>query len=300
MMLPKSISKLATSSKITILKRIEEVVTIRVTSFDVDKRDKATKRLSKKKIDLTKLNLSNDKLFALLMQNKEFCRLVLEIVLNVKIVNVEFVNVQQVFLNTPGYKTIRLDAFAKDANGTIYNVEMQKVNTGNLPMRLRFYHGLMDTASLLEGRDYSELPKSYVIFITESDLFNQDHYCYTFRNTCDEVPELSLNDGCVKIFLNTKGNQKGEESTELLHFLQFVEDSTLAVDKEDTALLQLQSLYNTLVRSKRMQTEYQHNEQIKEEGREEGEQLLTTLISKLLECGRLNDVQKAAFSKEYR
>ena len=45
----------------------------------------------------------------------------------------------------------------------------------------------------------------YVIFIAPFDLFGQDKYMYTFQMTCQEIPGLVLNDGAVRIFLNTHG-----------------------------------------------------------------------------------------------
>ena len=48
---------------------------------------------------------------------------------------------------------------------------------------------------------------------------------YTFRMTCDEVPGMALNDGAVRIFLNTHGENDDEVSEELVEFLHFVEET---------------------------------------------------------------------------
>ena len=140
-------------------------------------------------MDLTKLNLSDDKLFSLLMGYDDFCKTVLEIVLGIELESIERVEVQQTYQNVIEYKSIRLDVFANGVDGTIYNVEMQKVEDDDMRLRSRFYHGLMDVSTLFKGHKYKGLPKSYVIFITEFDVFDRGLYRYTFKNRCDMLTE---------------------------------------------------------------------------------------------------------------
>ena len=58
------------------------------------------------------------------------------------------------------------------------------------------------------------------------DLFGYGKYVYTFENKCKEVPECSLGDGAVKIFISTKGKNADEVSEELIEFLKYAERST--------------------------------------------------------------------------
>ena len=53
----------------------------------------------RKRVDLTKLNLSDDKLFSLLMGYDDFCKTVLEIVLGIELESIEHVEVQQTYQN---------------------------------------------------------------------------------------------------------------------------------------------------------------------------------------------------------
>lgn len=150
----------------------------------------------------------------------DFCKTVLEIALGIELESIEHVEVQQTYQNVIEYKSIRLDVFAKGVDGTIYNVEMQQLKNDDMPLRARFYQGLMDASTLFKGRKYRELPKSYVIFITEFDVFDRGLYRYTFKNKCDEVPDLELGDNTVKMFLNTKGTIQNDEPDELIHFFK--------------------------------------------------------------------------------
>ena len=54
---------------------------------------------------------------------------------------------------------------------------------------------------------------------------------YTFRSRCEEVPECCLEDGAVRIFLNTRGKNRHEVSEELMQFLYYLEHTN-----EETAM----------------------------------------------------------------
>ena len=84
----------------------------------------------------------------------------------------------------------------------------------------------MDSRNLKPGEEYGNLKKQYIIFVCTGDPFGEGLYKYTFTNRCIEVPDLELNDGTMKVFLNTKGS-KGDVSKELKAFLSFVEKSTV-------------------------------------------------------------------------
>ena len=270
----------------------------------------------RKRVDLTKLNLSDDKLFSLLMGYDDFCKTVLEIALGIELESIEHVEVQQTYQNVIEYKSIRLDVFAKGVDGTIYNVEMQQLKNDDMPLRARFYQGLMDASTLFKGRKYRELPKSYVIFITEFDVFDRGLYRYTFKNKCDEVPDLELGDNTVKMFLNTKGTIQNDEPDELIHFLKFVHDSSISVDDSDRSLKKLQTIYKSLLTERDLEDNYMRMDWVKEEGRKEGriegreegrkegerigEERLANLLMKLSKQNRQEDSIKALEDLEYR
>lgn len=122
----------------------------------------------------------------------------------------------------PDYKGIRLDVYAKDENNTCYNVEMQMTKKPALGRRSRYYQSQMDMDILLSGREYAELPDSYVIFICDFDPFGERKYRYTFQMQCKESNQTPLEDGRRSVFLSTCGENEDEISKELLAFLKFV------------------------------------------------------------------------------
>ena len=64
------------------------------------------------------------------------------------------------------------------------------------------------------------------------DLFGHGLYRYTFHMRCEEVPELKLNDGATRIFLNTRGKHPELVSPELIELLKYMERSTDEVSGE--------------------------------------------------------------------
>ena len=70
-----------------------------------------------------------------------------------------------------------------------------------------------------------------IIMITPFDLFGYDLYRYTFQMTCEEVPELKLDDGATRIFLNTHGKHPEFVSPELIELLKYMEHSTERIVK---------------------------------------------------------------------
>ena len=175
--------------------------------------------------DLRTKNLSDNYLFAKVMEDEDLCRRVLEEILMVPIRNVVFINTEESVRILPESKGIRMDVYVNDEEGTIYNVEMQTGDNDNLPKRSRYYQGTMDLDQISAGQDYLKLKRTFVIFICTFPLFGMERHIYTFVNTCREDKDLELGDETVKIFLSTCG-KLDDISKDLEEFLRYVEDTT--------------------------------------------------------------------------
>ena len=135
----------------------------------------------------------------------------------------------------PWLRSIRLDVYSVDENLRVYNTEAQKTKKPDLPRRSRFYQSVMDSSLLKSGdENFNLLNDTFNIMIMPFDLFGESRYCYTFHARCDENPSLVLEDGATRIFLNTRGTNRGEVSEELVQFLEYMEQPTLNVDIPDT------------------------------------------------------------------
>ena len=116
---------------------------------------------------------------------------------------------------------IRMDIYFEGDDQTIYNLEMQNSNEGNLPKRTRYYHSLADLDLLERGATFDNLPQAFVVFLCKFDLFEQGLYRYTFQNRCDERPELALKDGAISVFINaaSAAETASEDMKALLNYL---------------------------------------------------------------------------------
>lgn len=151
--------------------------------------------MERKRKKYEELTIADDFMFGKVMRNPKHCKKLLEIILDVKIRKITFIDDQQTV--NPDYRArgIRIDVYVEDNANTVYTVEMQVRNTGELPMRSRYYQSAVDINMIEKGLDYGLLKKSYVIFICSFDLFGKGRRIYHFENLCREDPSVRLEDG---------------------------------------------------------------------------------------------------------
>ena len=166
------------------------------------------------------LGIANDFMFGHVMSDPELCKEFLQQILNIKIDHVEMLESQKSISDKIDAHGIRLDIYVDDGK-TIYNCEMQTSDTAGLPKRSRYYQSQIDMTLLKPGELYTQLKKSFVIFICTFDPFGKGRYVYRFENLCIDEPEIALNDEAIKVFVNTKGTvgDVSEEFKELMHFI---------------------------------------------------------------------------------
>ncbi len=171
---------------------------------------------------LEQLTITDDFMFGAVMRDPKRCKPMLEMILGVKIDHIEYHELQKPINARYQSKSIRLDVYVEDGEGTVYDIEIQTTNKKNLPRRVRYYQGLIDVNILEKGEDYKALRKSYVIFIATYDPFGKGRYVYTFENRCREDSSIALGDDATKLVLNTKGTV-GEISDELKALLRYMD-----------------------------------------------------------------------------
>ena len=173
--------------------------------------------------DFKELDLTNNFLFLKVMQDPELCRKLLEIILDVEIERIEYSEKEKTLDEKWEAKSVRLDVYLKDGRGTVYDVEMQTTNPGNLPKRSRYYQDMIDLNLLARGEGYEKLNRCFVIFICLDDIFKRGRHIYTFENQCIQDPDIALDDETTKIFLNPH-SEMNDVSPELANFLKFLID----------------------------------------------------------------------------
>ncbi len=172
---------------------------------------------------LEELEIWDDFMFGAVMSNKELCKHLLEIILQKKIKDIRYTELQKTIDLQYDAKSIRLDVYVEDDLDSVYNIEIQTTDEKNLPKRSRFYQGMIDLNILNKGESYNKLKKSYVIFICNYDPFGKGRCFYRFENVCVDDPSLKLKDDSVKIMINPYGNdtkQFGKGFAALMGFLK--------------------------------------------------------------------------------
>ena len=164
--------------------------------------------------------LANNFLFYKVMHNNpEICRRLLEILLGMDIERIETHSEDEIMVDY-GSKCIRLDVYARNSSRA-FDIEMQAVDTKELPERARYYQSVIDVDTLGAGQKYSELKESYIIFICIGDVFSRGLPVYTFENLCRQDNTLPLGDRTHKYFFIARNCDKlldGEQRS----FLKFI------------------------------------------------------------------------------
>ena len=186
-----------------------------------------------------KLTLRNNFMFRLVMEKQELCKKLIECILGIKIKSISYMEHEKSFEANLKSKGIRLDLFVIDEDGVAYDIEMQMDNSYKefLGRRTRYYVSTMDNNALKKGERYSQLRKSYVIFICTFDPFGRGLAKYTFNAICNEDHSLVLDDGVTRVFINTEGDRH-RISKELASFIGYIstgevtDDYTKDLDEE--------------------------------------------------------------------
>ena len=165
--------------------------------------------------------LSNNFIFYKVMRHHpEACQKLLEMLLKIKISRMEMHNEETIDLDHDR-KGIRLDIFVKEKH-RMHDIELQVVDTRELPKRARYYAGLMALDTLKDGEPYSKLRDSHVIFICMEDIFNKKLPVYSFENLCKEDTRIKLNDRDFKHFFIAPICAKIIDDEELKAFFKFL------------------------------------------------------------------------------
>ena len=260
------------------------------------------------------LNLLDRFLFAEAMEDQQNMELLLDIILNQEIHLKQPTQTEKELRRTNEDRQVRLDVYTVDEKDVIYDAETQKTNTKNFPKRSRLYQGLIDSNLLPPGSvDFNALNMVVIILITPFDIFGHELYKYTFHMKCEEIPELQLDDGATRIFLNTHGKHPELVSEELIELLKYIELSTdetvehcnsEKVQKLHQKICQLKA--NKQMEAKFMQAweekvleRQEAYEEGKQAGTERGRQEIVDLCGKLMELNRMKDMERAVKDNVY-
>ena len=192
---------------------------------------------------------------------------------------------------------------------------MQTTKYEELPKRSRYYQDIIDLNLIEKGEAYDILNTSYVIFICTFDFFESNKSMYEFENICINRPELKLNDGTHKIFLNTKGDRSGisKELKLLLDYFDGKEPESKLAKKIDQKVFEAKrnDQWRREYMSLQMEMNLKYREGLKageekgralgqSEGKIETQKNINRLNKILLSEKRYDDLEKSAQDIEYQ
>lgn len=106
-------------------------------------------------------------------------------------------------------RSIRLDILAEDSEHNLINVEIQRADKGAGPKRARYHAAMLDSHFLEKGEGFEKLKKTYIIFITENDIWKKGLSIYKIRRTI-EGTDLLFEDDLHIMYVN--GEYRGNDS----------------------------------------------------------------------------------------
>ncbi|MGN0679999.1 MAG: Rpn family recombination-promoting nuclease/putative transposase [Oscillospiraceae bacterium] len=145
--------------------------------------------------------LIDDTFMTKVFEDKKCSELLLRIILGRDDLIVKEAVTQYEIKNLQG-RSVRLDIFAVDSNGEQYDIEVQRSDNGAAPKRGRYISSLMDANTLDVGEAFQNLPKSYVIFITEKDYFKGGLPVYRVSRFIENLNYRIYDDESSIIYVN--------------------------------------------------------------------------------------------------
>lgn len=135
-------------------------------------------------------------------ESSECIELVLRILMKKDDLKVMKSQTQYVIKNLQG-RSVRLDVKATDAENKEYDIEIQRADKGAGKKRARHNSAMMDAGALKSGEEVDGLPESYVIFITENDIFERNEPLYPVER-CIMVGDkpILFEDGAHILYVN--------------------------------------------------------------------------------------------------
>ena len=182
------------------------------------------------------LTFIDDFMFTTIMKDKEICKELLERLLKIKVLEINYPVAQKSLAPFFETKGVRLDVYVDDGK-RVFDIEIQTYIPEAIGKRMRYYQSILDMDSLQKGSVYTELKETYILFICTNDPFGKDLPVYTFKNRCIEDGEVSNDDKSTKVIYNATSYAK-EKDSQIRAFLQYLcnrsstDDFTNKIDKQ--------------------------------------------------------------------
>ena len=153
--------------------------------------------------------LMDNDVMKIIFKDNSCTQLLLNTILDRNDLIVKNVNTEEDISNY-NFRGVKLDIFATDTTGSAYNIEIQKDSRGAAPERARYHLSSIDTHSLKKGEPFTNLPTTYVIFITLHDQWHKGLPLYNVDRKITQLDNQPFGDRAHIIYVN--GEYKGNDN----------------------------------------------------------------------------------------
>ena len=115
-----------------------------------------------------------------------------------------------------GARGLCLDVHGVDDENKQYDLEVQRADAGARPERARYHAGALDVENLNAGQEFEELPTTYIIFITENDIWKGGKAIYPIKKVVEGADNTAFNDRQHILYVNAS-YQGDDPIGELMH-----------------------------------------------------------------------------------
>ena len=117
-------------------------------------------------------------------------------------------------------KSPRLDITAEDDKGTLYEIEIQRVEEPAPARRVRYYSSVMDSELLRKGVSYDKLPEVYLFYISEEDIWRNGQTVYHVQQSLSlGKKQIPYDNGLHTIYVNAEIDD-GSNIAKLMQYLK--------------------------------------------------------------------------------
>lgn len=139
-----------------------------------------------------------------LAESPRFCEEILQTILQLPDLRIIQSEPQKSLRNIKA-RSVILDALCTSSNGKYFNIEVQKANDDDHQRRVRYNSANMDTYISEKGTNFSDLPDTYVIYISRFDIFKAKRCLYHVDRILRETGN-KLDNGFHEIYVNCTVN----------------------------------------------------------------------------------------------
>lgn len=145
--------------------------------------------------------MDDDFMRELFRNNLPLSQMVLRIITDIKDLVLIQQETQYDLKRLMGSRSVCLDVLGNDSTGRLLDLEVNRSNRTADQHRARYHSSAIDVESLNKNQDFSKLPDTYVIFITENDIFKKGKPIYHIERINTETGE-PFADGEHIIYVN--------------------------------------------------------------------------------------------------